>query len=263
MGNTRVVDINCDLGESFGAYVMGRDEDVIPHITSANIACGFHAGDPAVMRRTVGLAARFGIHVGAHPGFNDLFGFGRRTLAATPDEVYADTLYQLGALEAFCRAEGTRLHHVKPHGALYNMAAVDPKYADAICAAIAAYDSTLILLALSGSEMVRAAARAGIGCSSEVFADRSYQPDGTLAPRSMPGSMIEDENSAISRAVRMVIAGKVADINGDDIEISADSICVHGDSAHALDFVRNIRAALIEAGVRIAPLHEVVGATAR
>ena len=193
------VDLNCDLGESFGAYTIGMDEAVIPLITSANVACGYHAGDPLVMAKTVSRCREAGVHIGAHPGFPDLMGFGRRSMNVSPAEAKAYIQYQLGALEAFCRAAGVQMHHVKPHGALYNMAAKDEKLARAIVEGICEVDDRLTLLALSGSEMLLAAEKAGLRAASEVFADRGYQADGTLVPRSKPGAMITDETQAIER----------------------------------------------------------------
>jgi UPF0271 protein len=245
------IDLNCDLGESFGAYTIGLDEEVIPHITSANVACGYHAGDPVVMAKTVALCRANGVRVGAHPGFPDLMGFGRRTMNVKPAEAGAYVLYQVGALQAFCRAQGLELHHVKPHGALYNMAGKDLALAKAVCEAIAAVNPKLPILALSGSKMVEAAAAVGIPCVSEVFADRGYQPDGSLVPRGMPGAMIEDENEAIARVVRMAREGTVTAADGTDIRLKAESVCVHGDGAKALAFVRKIRARLQAEGVDV------------
>ena len=188
----KAVDLNCDLGESFGAYKIGRDEDVIPLISSANVACGWHAGDAVVMERTVKAAAEAGVAVGAHPGFPDLVGFGRRNMNITPSEAKAYIIYQIGALQAFCRACGVKLQHVKPHGALYNMAAKDEKLAAAICEGIASVSDEIILLGLSGSVMSDAAEKVGIGFASEVFADRAYEEDGTLVARSKPEAVIAD-----------------------------------------------------------------------
>ena len=248
------VDLNCDLGESFGAYTIGMDEAVIPLITSANVACGYHAGDPLVMAQTVERCRTAGVHVGAHPGFPDLMGFGRRNMNVSPAEAKAYIQYQLGALLAFCRASGVSMHHVKPHGALYNMAAKDAKLARAIVEGICEVDDRLTLLALSGSEMLFAAEKAGLRAASEVFADRAYQANGTLVPRSQPGAMITDENEAIARVVRMVTEGVVTSIDGIDVPLRADSICVHGDGAKALLFVQKIRQALGEKGVALKAL---------
>lgn len=248
------VDLNCDLGESFGAYTLGMDEQVAQYITSANVACGYHAGDPQVMARTVRMCARLGVAVGAHPGFPDLVGFGRRTLAASPREVYGYVLYQLGALGAFCRAEGVALAHVKPHGALYNQAGKDRALADAVCRAVRDYDSRMILLGLAGSQLIEAAQAMGLRVAREVFADRAYEADGSLVARGKPGAMIEDEALAIRRVARMVQEGKVTTLSGVDIVVDADSVCVHGDGPKALDFVRRIREHLEQAGVEIVPM---------
>ena len=238
-------------GESFGAYTIGMDEKVIPFITSANVACGFHAGDPLVMQRTVALCKQSGAAVGAHPGFPDLQGFGRRQMKLTPAEAKACVQYQIGALKAFCDAAGVPLHHVKPHGALYNMAGKDRALADAICAAVKESAPGAVLLALSGSEMVKAAQAIGLPVANEVFADRGYRPDGSLVPRGTPGAMIEDEDEAIARVIRMVTEGKVTANDGTDIAIQADSVCVHGDGPKALAFVEKIGAALQAAGVEL------------
>ena len=198
------VDLNSDLGESYGRYTIGMDERIIPLVTSANVACGYHASDPVVMQKTVREAKKAGIGVGAHPGFPDLMGFGRREMAVSPAEAKAYTLYQLGALAAFCQAEGVKLQHVKPHGAMYNMAARDYELARAICEAVAEFDRNLIVLALSGGEMVRAAGELGLRTAFEVFADRAYEEDGSLVNRRKPGAMITDEEEAIRRVIRMV-----------------------------------------------------------
>lgn len=245
------MDLNCDLGESFGTYKLGMDPQVIPYVTSANIACGFHAGDPMVMERTVALCLKHGVGVGAHPGFPDREGFGRRNMCLSPDEVKASVMYQIGALSAFCRGAGVRLCHVKPHGALYNMAAVDYTLAKAICQAMKEIDKSLILLALSGSQMIQAARDLGIPYASEVFADRAYQKDGTLVPRSQKGAVIEDEELAVSRVIRMVQEGRVEAIDGSLISIEADSVCVHGDGEKALAFVKKIREDLEKAEIKV------------
>ena len=245
------VDLNADVGESFGRYTLGLDSQIIPVISSANTACGFHAADPVVMEKTVRLAAEAGISVGAHPGFPDLMGFGRRNMAVSESEARAYVLYQLGALNAFLKPAGLKMQHVKPHGALYNMAAVDHKLAKAICEAVRDFDPGLIILGLSGSEMIKAAEETGLKAVSEVFADRAYEEDGTLVSRRKPGSVITDENEAIHRVVRMVTEGKVTAITGKDICIKAESICVHGDGEKAVLFARMIREELENSGVRI------------
>ncbi len=245
------VDLNSDLGESFGRYTIGNDEKIIPLITSANIACGYHASDPVVMTQTIQRAKEAGIGIGAHPGLPDLMGFGRRSMAISNEEAKAYTLYQISALGGMCKAAGVKLQHVKPHGALYNMAAKDYDLSKAICEAIYEYDEDLIVMGLSGSEMIKAAHDCGLKAASEVFADRAYEEDGTLVNRRKPGAMIEDEDEAIKRVIRMVKEGKVESINGNDIAIKADSICVHGDNPKALEFVKNIRETLIAEGVEI------------
>lgn len=248
-----LVDLNADLGESFGAYTIGMDQEVLPFISSANIACGFHAGDPMVMAKTVSLAKQSETAIGAHPGFPDLMGFGRRNMKVTPAEAKAYIKYQIGALSAF-----GKLQHVKPHGALYNMSAVDESLAIAICEGIAEVNSELILLGLAGSKHLSAAKKVGIPCASEVFADRGYQDDGTLVPRSMPGAMVHDRELAIARTVRMVKDGCVETISGKTISIAADSICVHGDNPDAIGFVKSIREALETEGITIANLSSVI-----
>lgn len=252
------VDLNSDLGESFGAYKMGMDEQVIAEMTSVNVACGFHAGDPVVMMKTLKTAKAHGVAVGAHPGFPDLQGFGRRNLAMTPGDVTACVLYQMGALSAFLKAEGMAFQHVKAHGALYNMAAVDMKLALAIGEAIRAFDRDVIYCGLAGSKMEAAAGEIGLRFASEVFADRGYQPDGTLVPRSQPGAMIEDEDEAAARVVRMVKEGKVKAIDGSDIAIKADTICLHGDNAHAVAFAAKIKTLLGVEGVALLPMAKLV-----
>ena len=252
------VDLNSDLGESFGRYTLGMDDKIIPLITSANVACGYHASDPVVMEKTVSMAREAGIRVGAHPGFPDLMGFGRRNMAVSPAEAKAYVMYQLGALEGFCRAKGVKLQHVKPHGALYNMAAKDYELSRAICEAIYEFDKNLIVLALSGGELARVAKDMGLRAALEVFADRAYEEDGTLVNRRKEGSMITDEDEAITRVVRMVKEKKVTAITGKDIPIQADSVCVHGDGVKALAFVERIRKALTEEGVEICSLDEIV-----
>lgn len=246
-----VIDLNCDLGESFGAYKMGLDEEVLPYVTSANIACGFHGGDPTVMEQTVALCKKYGVRAGAHPGFPDLAGFGRRNMSLSPAEVKAGTIYQIGALSAFCKGAGIRLWHVKPHGALYNMAAKDYELAKAICQAIKEVDDSLVLLALSNSEMLRAAKDTGLSAASEVFADRAYERDGSLVSRSRKGSMIEDETLAVNRVIRMAKEGVVEAIDKSVVSIEADSVCVHGDGVKALEFVKKIRKGLLEAGIEV------------
>lgn len=252
------IDLNCDLGESFGNYKIGLDEEVIRHISSANVACGFHASDPLVMQKTVALAKENGVCIGAHPGFPDLVGFGRRNMSVSPSEAKALVQYQIGALDAFCKAAGVKLCHVKPHGALYNMAGKDDILAQAVCEGIFEYDSNLILLGLSGSKMIEAGKKIGLRTANEVFADRAYEDDGSLVARSKPGALITDENLAVSRVVEMVKNGRVTSITGNEIEIKADSICLHGDGVKAVEFAKRIKEELLKNDVEIAPLRELV-----
>ena len=252
------IDLNCDLGESFGNYKIGLDDEVIRHISSANVACGFHASDPLVMQKTVALAKKNGVCIGAHPGFPDLVGFGRRNMSVSPSEAKALVQYQIGALDAFCKAAGVKLCHVKPHGALYNMAGKDEILAQAVCEGIFEYDSNLILLGLSGSKMIEAGKKIGLRTASEVFADRAYEADGSLVARSKPGAVITDENLAVSRVVEMVKNGRVTSITGNEIEIKADSICLHGDGVKAVEFAKRIKEELLKNDVEIVPLRELV-----
>ena len=251
------VDLNSDLGESFGRYTIGSDDRIIPLITSANIACGFHASDPVVMMKTVNMVKKAGTGAGAHPRYPDLMGFGRRNMNVSHEEAKAYTLYQISALGGMCKAAGVKLSHVKPHGAMYNMAGKDYELSKAICEAIKEYDPSLIVMGLAGSQMVKAARDMGLKTAEEVFADRAYEEDGSLVARSKPGAMIEDEDEAIARVVRMIKEGKVQAITGNDIDIKADSVCVHGDGEKALLFVEKIRKALTDEGIEICPLEEV------
>lgn len=251
------VDLNSDLGESFGRYTIGSDDRIIPLITSANIACGFHASDPVVMMKTVNMVKKAGTGAGAHPGYPDLMGFGRRNMNVSHEEAKAYTLYQISALGGMCKAAGVKLSHVKPHGAMYNMAGKDYELSKAICEAIKESDPSLIVMGLAGSQMVKAARDMGLKTAEEVFADRAYEEDGSLVARSKPGAMIEDEDEAIARVVRMIKEGKVQAITGNDIDIKADSVCVHGDGEKALLFVEKIRKALTDEGIEICPLEEV------
>lgn len=247
------IDLNSDLGE--GALFDGQ---IIPLISSANIACGFHAGDSELMDKTIALCKENGIALGAHPGYPDKENFGRTNMKVTPKQVYDFTLYQLGALSAMAKAQGTALQHIKPHGAMYNMAAKDIKLSDAIADAVKDFDSNMILLALSGSKMIEAAKNKGIKYASEVFADRAYEADGTLRARSLEGSMITDEHEAIRRVIRMVREGKVRAYTGEDISIEAHSVCVHGDGEKALDFVKALNKAFIENDIITAKIAEIV-----
>lgn len=245
------VDLNADVGESFGRYTLGLDQEVIPLISSANVACGFHAGDPLVMEKTVSLCGTVGAAVGAHPGFPDLQGFGRRNMNMNPKEVKAMLLYQIGALDAFLHEHGGRLQHVKPHGALYNMAAKEEELAKAICDAVQDYDKELIVLAQSSGKLYREVEKRGLAVSAEVFMDRAYEEDGSLVARSKAGAMITDEDLAIDRVLSMILEGKVRAASGKEISIKADSVCVHGDGEKALLFVKKLRAALEKNGIVI------------
>jgi len=247
------VDMNCDLGESFGVYHLGMDKDVLPLLTSANIACGFHAGDPAVMHATVKMALAADTAIGAHPGLPDLSGFGRRKMELSAEEAYDMVVYQVGALQAFVKSEGGHLQHVKPHGALYNMAAKDRTLAESIAKAIAKVDADLILYGLAGSESIKAAQKIGLRSAAEVFADRSYQADGSLTPRRQPGAMITDEQAAIAQVLKMVKDKEVRALSGETVPVQADTICIHGDGAKALLFAETLRQALTEAGIEIKP----------
>ena len=253
------VDLNSDLGESFGAYTIGCDGEVLSQVTSANVACGWHAGDPVVLHRTLALAKEKGVAVGAHPGYPDLMGFGRREMKLSPEEAYAYVLYQLGAFAAFAKVHGLEVQHLKAHGALYNTAGKDMALALAICRAVKDFDPSIILLGLSGSKLIEAAKELGLSAASEIFADRAYEEDGSLVNRRKPGAMIEDEEEAIARVLRMVKEGKVTAITGKDIPVQADSVCVHGDGPKALAFTRRIRERLQAEGVALSPLRAIVG----
>jgi UPF0271 protein len=247
------VDINCDMGESFGRWELGADAEVMPSISSANIACGAHAGDPAVMRRTLRLARTHGVACGAHPGFADLAGFGRREIPVSPGEAMDLVLWQLGALEAIARVEEMPLRHVKAHGALYNMAARDAALGAAIAQAVAQFDRSLVVFGLAGSGMLDAGRAAGLTVAAEGFADRAYEPDGSLTPRSVPGAVIHDMPVVVARAVRMVTESCVTARDGSDVPLHVDTICVHGDTRGAAALARALRQGLEAAGVRVAP----------
>ena len=248
------IDLNSDLGESFGAWVMGQDAALMPVITSANVACGFHAGDPGVMRETVWLARAQGVAIGAHPGFPDLAGFGRRDLRCTPQEVEDMVVYQIGALAAVAAAQGTRLQHVKAHGALYNMACRDEALAAAIARATKAVDPGLILFGLPRSPLLQQGVRLGLRVAAEVFADRAYNADGSLVSRLQPGSVIHDEAAVVARAVLMATERAVTAADGSLLRLDADTICVHGDTPGAASLARAIRQALEAGGGQLAAI---------
>ncbi|RLL42825.1 LamB/YcsF family protein [Oceanobacillus piezotolerans] len=245
------VDLNSDLGESFGAYHIGQDELLMQYITSANIAAGYHAGDHNVLHHSVKMAITNTVNIGAHPGFPDLQGFGRRFLQVDPKEIYNMIVYQVGAVQAFAKLYNHELNHVKPHGALYNIAAQDSERAHAIAQAVYDVNPNLVLFGLAGSELVKAGEKVGLKVAQEVFADRTYQPDGTLTSRTEDNAMIEDADEAVSRVIRMVKDGKVEAVDGTDVDIKADTICVHGDSKQSLAFVRKLKKDLENHGISI------------
>lgn len=248
------IDLNCDMGESFGAWKMGRDAELMDFVSSVNIACGFHAGDPSVMRRTVETAAEKGVAVGAHPGYPDLQGFGRRAMTFSPEEVFDMVLYQAAALKGICEAAGARLHHVKPHGALYNTAAKDQGLANAIARAVKSLDPELILYGLSGSFLISEAETEGLRTASEVFADRTYQPDGSLTPRSRPDALIHDTAQAAAQVMRMVQDQTVVAATGENVPLRTETICIHGDGENAVEFAMAIREKLTKNGIDIVAL---------
>lgn len=247
--DTYSADLNCDMGESYGAFSLGSDELILPFVTSANIACGFHAGDPAVMKKTVKRAIANGVAMGVHPGLPDLQGFGRREMSVSAEEAYDMVVYQIGALAAFVKSEGGVLNHVKPHGALYNMAAVSKELSSAIAEAVYKVDPGLVLYGLSGSELIAAGIRTGLKVANEVFADRTYQENGSLTSRKFADAMVTDEQIAINRVLRMVKEGKVRSQQGTDIKIIADTICIHGDGKHAVLFAEKIYTAFKNEGI--------------
>ncbi len=245
------IDLNCDMGESFGAWEMGNDAALMDYVSSVNIACGFHAGDASVIRKTVETAMEKGVAVGAHPSFPDLQGFGRRAMSLSAQEVFDIVLYQVAAVKGICEALGSKLHHVKPHGALYNQAAKDADLANAIAKAVKAIDENLILYGLSGSSLISEAEKIGLQTASEVFADRTYQSDGTLTPRNLPNALILDTEKAVSQVLQMISEQSVMTTNGEKISLKAETICIHGDGAHALEFAKTINAKLKKKGINI------------
>jgi len=251
------VDLNCDMGESYGSRIIGDDDSIMPLISSANIACGYHGGDPLVMGRTVRLAMRYGVNIGAHPSFHDLEHFGRREMQLSEEEIGQLVTFQVTTLKRMAEAQGARLTHVKPHGALYNMSARDPGYAGAIARAVKAIDPGLILFGLSGSLSIDAAAEHGLRHCAEVFADRTYQEDGSLTPRTSPGAMIEDPGMAAAQVLMMVKQGKVRTVSGKTIDIRAETICIHGDTPGAAAYARTIRELLEAEGITIQPCSRI------
>jgi UPF0271 protein len=244
------IDLNCDMGESYGAWKMGADAEVMPHISSANIACGFHGGDPATIRKTVRLALDHGVAIGAHPSLPDLQGFGRRAMKISPQDLYDLVIYQAGAVEAFARAAGGRLHHVKCHGALYNMAAVDEGLSEAMARAAKDLGNVRVYV-LSNSLMMKTVKRQGIPVSGEVFADRGYSDDGTLAPRDQPGGMIVDAQQSVRQALAMIEQGVVTSLSGKRVPVAADTLCLHGDQPGAVTFAKEIRKVFKEKGISV------------
>ncbi len=248
------MDLNVDCGESFGAWTLGDDATVLRHVTSANIACGGHAGDPNVMRCTLRLCRDLGVSAGAHPGYPDLQGFGRRALPLAPDEIANSVLVQLGALEALARAEGVKLAHVKPHGALYTRAAADREIADAIAGAVAVFDRRLILVGLAGSQLIEAGRAAGLHVAREAFVDRAYEVDGSLRARHLPGALIDDVARGVAQALSIALRGEVLSWDGARVRLQADTLCIHGDTPGAAARAAQLRRALEEAGVGVSPL---------
>lgn len=246
------IDLNCDMGEAFGPWPMGSDSELMKYISSANIACGFHAGDASTMRRTVELAVEHGVAIGAHPGYPDLQGFGRRNMSLSPQEVYDQVVYQIAALKGICVTRGAILRHVKPHGALYNHSAKDEPTAAAIAEAVRNVDTELILYGLSGSALISAAQSAGLRTASEVFADRTYRSDGSLTPRSEKNALISNTEEALSQAIQMIETATVTAGDGKMVELVVDTICIHGDGEHAVEFAATIRHELDSRGVSVA-----------
>lgn len=253
-----VIDLNSDLGEGFGAYQFGHDDEILKLVTSANIACGFHAGDPGTMRKTVHSALLNNVAIGAHPGLPDLMGFGRRSLAISLQEAYDLVIYQVGALSAFVKAEGGKMQHVKPHGALYNMASTNADLANAIVEAVYHIDPELILFGLAGSEIIKSCQRIGLRSASETFADRTYQSNGTLTPRTDVNALIYDPTEAAKQVTRMVKEGKVRSVQGTEVELTTQTICIHGDSLQAVEMARNIRNYLHKAGITVKPVGKII-----
>ncbi|GAA1981875.1 5-oxoprolinase subunit PxpA [Isoptericola halotolerans] len=250
------IDLNSDLGEGFGRWELGDDDRMLDVVSSANVACGFHAGDPATMRRTVRGAARRGVAIGAHVSYRDLAGFGRRAMDVPSDDLRADVVYQLGALQAFATAEGARVRYVKPHGALYHAAATDERVARDVAVAVAGVDPTLVLLGLPGSVALSAAAEAGLATATEAFADRAYTPAGTLVPRGEPGSVLDDADAVAARVLRLVTTGTVTAVDGTEVRVPADSVCVHGDTPGAVAMAQRVREVLAAQGVELRPFVE-------
>ncbi|ONH31443.1 LamB/YcsF family protein [Pseudofrankia asymbiotica] len=248
-----VIDLNSDLGEGFGVWRLGDDDALLDIVTSANVACGFHAGDPATMRRVCERAVARGVRIGAQVSYRDLAGFGRRRIDADPDDLRDDVTYQIGALEAFARAAGDRVRYVKPHGALYNTIVTDPEQAAAVLAAVRRYDPTMPVLGLPGSVWLRLADEAGLPAVAEGFADRAYTAAGGLVPRAVPGAVVHDVDTVVERSVQMAVERRVTTVDGTDLAVHARSVCVHGDTPGAVEMARRVRAGLLAAGVQLVP----------
>lgn len=245
------IDLNCDLGERFGVFQVGQDEHILPFITSANLACGYHAGDPLTIHHTMKRAIKYDVNIGAHPSLPDLMGFGRRKMSIPPNEIYHYIIYQLGSLQAFAQICQTELHHVKPHGALYNMSAEDPTIAEAIAQAVYDFNPNLILFGLAQSNSTVIAKQKGLRVAEEVFADRTYQPDRTLTPRTSPNAVITDVDQSIQQVIQIILEQQVVTTTGDYIPLQADTVCIHGDHPQALTLVKKLHVALIEHGIDI------------
>ncbi len=251
MSEKQTIDLNCDMGESFGSWKMGNDAELMKYLSSVNIACGFHAGDATTMRETIELAIEHGIAIGGHPSYPDLQGFGRRAMALSTQEVYDVVLYQISAIKGICEASGGKLHHIKPHGALYNQAAKDKNLAESISKAIKSLDENLILYGLSGSYLIIEAEKIGLTTASEVFADRTYQADGSLTPRTEPNALIHNTKKAISQVLQMIQEQTVTTTNGEKVSLKCETICIHGDGENAVEFAKEINKSLIQNGITI------------
>ncbi|CAN5702954.1 5-oxoprolinase subunit PpxA [soil metagenome] len=251
---SKIIDLNCDMGESFGAWEMGNDAALMDYVSSVNIACGFHAGDASVIKKTVETAIKKGVSVGAHPSFPDLQGFGRREMKLSAEEIFDIVLYQISAVKGICEAMGIKLHHVKPHGALYNQAAKNEKIANAIAKSVKSLDKNLILYGLSGSRLISEAEKIGLNTASEVFADRTYTKDGSLTPRSESNALIQDTEQAVSQVLKMIKDQTVTATSGETVAIKADTICIHGDGENALEFAKTIRENLLKKSIEVSAI---------
>lgn len=245
------IDLNCDMGESYGAWEMGNDAELMNYVSSINVACGFHAGDASTIVKTIQMAQKKGVSIGAHPSFPDLQGFGRRAMSLSTQEIFDIVLYQVSALKGICEAFGVKLHHVKPHGALYNLAAKDVKTAEAIAEAVKTIDSTLVFYGLSGSFLITEARKLGLKTANEVFADRTYQSDGTLTPRNQQNALIESTEKSLNQVLQMIQTKEVTTVTGENIPITAETVCIHGDGKNAVSFAKTIFQSLQEKSIEI------------